>query len=871
MARIILLITTIFFLSAMQIFAGTYSGGSGTSGDPYQIATTDDLIELSNTSADWGSYFVQIANISFNSDEAQVDWDGDGTADWDAQDKLGFSPIGNFTTQFNGEYDGDGYTISNLFIDRGSDNYIGLFGRTDGADISDIGIENCYITGNNNVGGLVGYNYSSSTVSNSYSTGDITGDYYVGGLVGSNETSTISNSYSTGDITGDYYVGGLVGSNETSTISNSYSTGDVSGDNTYVGGLVGFNIVSSTVSNSYSTSDVTRSSGFSSDFGGFCGFNSSSDIAYCYSTGDVNVGVLTDKGFVGDDFGTNTYTDNFFDKDASNQNTDAVGAATPETTANMKKQSTFSTWNFTSTWAMSSIISFDEYPTLQWTGGYSVAPTGSNIATLMNLVWVSEDDTRWATNYTQTADINMWTTPSWDDNQGWTPIGNSSTKFTGNYDGDGYTISNLFIDRSSTDLIGLFGYTDGADISDIGIENCDITGNNTVGGLVGYNYDNSDISNSYSTGSVTGTNDFVGGLVGDNRDSDISNSYSTGDVSGKNYVGGLVGHNFTSTVSNSYSTGDITGDSYVGGLVGYNYNSDINSCYSTGNVNGVDYTGGLVGYNYFNLTLSNCYSFGDVTRTSGSSTRFGGFCGYNQVAVIEYCYSTGDVNGGLTGKGFVGMESGSNTYTDNFFDSDASNQSTDAVGAATPKSTSEMKDFNTFTDESDPDLDNAWDFIDDPNDDTGTNDYWGINSTDNNGYPWLEWQGFTNDLAVTPTLSTNNIEIIGNSKAQSGGEITDGGDSPITAKGVCWNTTGTPTLSDNSTNEGGGSSDFTSIMDNLNVNQTYYVRAYATNSQGTSYGDEKTFVYTAIPTLPEWGLIVLGSFVVIFAVRKMLV
>ena len=122
-----------------------------------------------------------------------------------------------------------------------------------------------------------------------------------------------------------------------------------------------------------------------------------------------------------------------------------------------------------------------------------------------------------------------------------------------------------------------------------------------------------------------------------------------------------------------------------------------------------------------------------------------------------------------------------------------------------------------------------------------------------------------------PVLSTLNITVIGNEQAQSGGEITDGGDSPITAKGLVWNTTGSPTLSDNSTDEGGGSSDFTSIMDNLNVNQTYYVRAYATNSYGTSYGDEKTFVYTAIPTLPEWGLIVLGSLVVIFAVRKLLV
>ncbi len=74
--------------------APPYSGGSGTSGDPYQIANTDDLIELSNTSDDWGDYFIQTANIDFGADETAVDWDGDGSASWDAEDQLGFHRLG---------------------------------------------------------------------------------------------------------------------------------------------------------------------------------------------------------------------------------------------------------------------------------------------------------------------------------------------------------------------------------------------------------------------------------------------------------------------------------------------------------------------------------------------------------------------------------------------------------------------------------------------------------------------------------------------------------------------------------------------------------------------------------------------------------
>ena len=108
------------------------------------------------------------------------------------------------------------------------------------------------------------------------------------------------------------------------------------------------------------------------------------------------------------------------------------------------------------------------------------------ISTLDHLFWITENDDKWDGTYIQTANIDAFSTSSWDDSSGFSPIGNNSTKFTGSYDGDGYTINGLRIARSSTNYIGLFGYTDGATIQDLGVTNVNITGNNYIGGLVGY-------------------------------------------------------------------------------------------------------------------------------------------------------------------------------------------------------------------------------------------------------------------------------------------------------------------------------------------------------------------------------------------------
>ena len=99
-------------------------------------------------------------------------------------------------------------------------------------------------------------------------------------------------------------------------------------------------------------------------------------------------------------------------------------------------------------------------------------------------------------------------------------------------------------------------------------------------------------------------------------------------------------------------------------------------------------------------------------------------------------------------------------------------------------------------------------------------------------------------LAVSgtaPTVTTTAITDITQTTASSGGNVTDGGTAPVTLRGVCWSTNQNPTTADSKTEDGSGTGSFTSSITGLIAGTTYYVRAYATNTVGTSYGSEETF------------------------------
>ena len=104
-----------------------------------------------------------------------------------------------------------------------------------------------------------------------------------------------------------------------------------------------------------------------------------------------------------------------------------------------------------------------------------------------------------------------------------------------------------------------------------------------------------------------------------------------------------------------------------------------------------------------------------------------------------------------------------------------------------------------------------------------------------------------------PTLTTTSVTSVTLTSAVSGGNITSDGGEAITARGVCWNTTGSPTISNSKTSDGTGTGSFTSNITVLTPGTNYFVRAYATNSIGTFYGDEKSF--TTLSGLPSGQII----------------
>lgn len=232
--------------------SGSYAGGAGTAGSPWQIASAGDLQKLRDDSiTGWDDSFILTSNINMSG------------CTWT-------KTIGTGTTAFTGLLDGGGFTVSGLTIqvaDTLNNAYGGLVGRLGSpGTVTRIGfsgdVNASATTGSNKfsyAGGLVGYAQVGSTVSYSYATGSVTAYVSLG--------SQFSSAYS--------YAGGLLGRLD-GTLTDSYATGAVSATGgtgekyMYAGGLIGYSTASA--SRSYSTGTATATaSGFASLAGGFVG------------------------------------------------------------------------------------------------------------------------------------------------------------------------------------------------------------------------------------------------------------------------------------------------------------------------------------------------------------------------------------------------------------------------------------------------------------------------------------------------------------------------------------------------------------------------------------------------------------------------
>ena len=310
-------------------------------------------------------------------------------------------------------------------------------------------------------------------------------------------------------------------------------------------------------------------------------------------------------------------------------------------------------------------------------------------------------------NDTIGADAGSWYNIS---HRSWTPIGTTSRPFKGEFDGiagkKNRKIYGLYINSSSTNYAGLFGYTNNVKISNLDVlvgkivakdnvgsligyaeggsvtnvhAEARVNGNNRVGGLIGY-YTGS-ISKSSEKGNVTGR-DSVGGIVGITTGSitgtSAVNSYFIGNVNGRNYVGGIAGS--SEKISKTYTKATVSGDSsYVGGVAGL-ANGLVDSVYHTaGLVKGYSFVGGIVGCSLDSVKYS--FSEGDVfgtgNRVGGAVGSLGGVTLTSPGKGVVGIYAKGNVNGSSYVGGVLGYVGG---MIDSSYHSDGNVNGSDRVG-----------------------------------------------------------------------------------------------------------------------------------------------------------------------------------------------
>ena len=248
-----------------------------------------------------------IANIVVNQNVLNAD----GTLNGDGSNFRAWTPIGYSNSyedrvHYVGTFDGAGFTVSGLYFNDTTANYVGLFGYVgEGGKVMNVGMIDSYINGGNGVGSVASDNRG--TAENCYNTGSVSGTSLVGGVVGIN-SGDVTNCHNEGSVEGSMDVGGVVGGNS-GTVENCYNTGSVNGNqvvgwvgtNSSAGGVVGGNVGS--VKKCYNEGSVIGVD----CVGGVVGINSG-DVTNCHNEGSVsgneNVGGLVGSN---DDTVTNCY------------------------------------------------------------------------------------------------------------------------------------------------------------------------------------------------------------------------------------------------------------------------------------------------------------------------------------------------------------------------------------------------------------------------------------------------------------------------------------------------------------------------------------------------------------------------------------
>ena len=231
----------------------------------------------------------------------------------------------------------------------------------------------------------------------------------------------------------------------------------------------------------------------------------------------------------------------------------------------------------------------------------------------------------------------------------WNPIGTARTYFKGNFDGNGKTISGIYLSDETKNYAGLFGRIKDGEIKNLTIEKSYVKGRNSVALVAGF-AENVTIENVLVTGYVEGRDD-VGGIAGYLAKGKIKNAVSEAEILSEGYGGGVAGSILDAEISVVASKGDITGELASGGIIGLMKESTVKNAYSLGDIVAESYGGGIAGYADEDSDIINAYAVGDIVSEKAS----GGIAGVSY-CLVENVYFKGTVKGEYKGA-LVGVNS----------------------------------------------------------------------------------------------------------------------------------------------------------------------------------------------------------------------
>lgn len=706
-----LLLSLIICISSVNIVIaadGMYSGGTGSEQDPYLITNEEELRLLAEQVNTGNAYEGTCFRLE-NDIELTESWIpiGEGKVDLTTKEHV------EGELSFNGVFDGNGHTISNVLADYYAElddngkkeslylhNIVGFFGYTYNAVIKNLTVDG-KVTGNERVGGIVGYAANGTYISGCTNKAMVIGENRVGGIAGEVGPGTIPNG---GKVIDNCVNDGVV-------CSRLYIYKQQNPVSQGVGGIVGYvnsdktviykSINKGTVWSSYNlakNSNITwRESNHYDGIGGVAGYVNAGTIEECENNNAVFgerrvggvVGTLNKDGKVIKSGSAKDKNNDQINPRIENELID-IGAETEEDTVQDKYSAR--------SMCFGGVVGTNE--------GGTISECYANDTTLLGYERVGGivgHNSGKVENCTAENNHIIGSSVSYEST---TLKINPFYTYTGGIVGynmsviDGCTSKQCDIDSLYNAVGGICGFDDKDSdtlINKCKTINCNITDdiyhntayNSYIGGIAGVGKNIKDSWTEGDTGVILG-HEYVGGIVGRNIGV-VDGCHNMSIITGDSNIGGIVGENVKGAkITNCYNERFFRGKgTYLGGVVGLN-RGNVESCYNTGAIEVGDaglfeHAGGIAGRNDIGAVIDKCYNEASIS----GKNNIGGILGINDNGTVKNCYNEGAISGQDKVGGIVGLnewmsassETAKDAYIVNSFNKGAVDGGTDVTNA----------------------------------------------------------------------------------------------------------------------------------------------------------------------------------------------